>query len=206
MNGVACTTLLEHLKRHPKDDIVTSGGHGKTGSKLFKEFRLACQVGQSRSPVPNSSPVWCDEETGLCEQRSCRDWWRGAHPDSADPRPWLDDRIDYDDLKDACAWLMDTTTSDSDINVLQHHLQEQVDHIRQEYCSPKWVDGYCAPGAKTRHAECTLGNGQYCTHGRVMPKSEMNETSEWQDPFPENPIRTQFNYFVPLLLPESHWP
>jgi len=74
-----CQSLIEYLKEHPEDDIAPGGVHGKAGSKIFTELRKACEVGKTRSPVPNDGPVWCQTDTGLCEQQSCKKWWRKIH-------------------------------------------------------------------------------------------------------------------------------
>mmetsp|Transcript_20010 Transcript_20010/g.55340 ORF Transcript_20010/g.55340 Transcript_20010/m.55340 type:complete len:304 (+) Transcript_20010:200-1111(+) len=94
-----CMDLLNHLRNHPEDDATKSGIVGLSGSKVHTEFRLACQLGKTRSPVPNDSPVWCSDRTKLCEHESCRKWWNDVHLGSEffhtgrrDAHAWVDDR------------------------------------------------------------------------------------------------------------------
>lgn len=184
-----CTSLIDYLRGHPADDLGTGGAHGAVGSKIYNELRLACQVGRTRSPVPNDSPVWCDATTGLCEQSSCRKWWHAVHPEKLNPKPWVDDRDEYDDLRDACGWVGEARPRPPELDELQRRLQADVQRLQTQYCSPKLVEGYCARKAPAaRHADCVLQTGQHCLHGLVLPHTEEDVTAQWRERFEEKPV------------------
>merc|ERR1712216_654913 len=100
------------------------------------EFRIACQVGEKRAPVPSDEPTWCDESTGLCDVASCRNWWRKAH--EGKPEPWIDDREEYDFLKEACHWIKDDPIPGQELNEYQHFLQEKTLADKQQFCNGNW--------------------------------------------------------------------
>jgi len=184
----SCHSLLAFLQQHPEADTYNEGFHGKAGSKMYNELRGACQVGKTRSPVPNDSPVWCDDLSGLCEQKSCRQWWRQAHGGRVDTKPWVDDRLEYDDLRDACSWIETDRHQPGEIDEYQRSLEVEQTQRRQQFCSPRWVEGYCTGKEKPRFAECVLKTGQRCKKGLVVPGSEQDETSNWEEPFKEPPV------------------
>jgi len=198
-SGGACSSLIGHLQDHPEDDSMPGGGHGKAGSRVWHELRRACEIGKTRSPVPNDSPVWCDAETGLCEQKSCRLWWRDAHEGRPNPRPWVDDREEYDDLREVCASITKDKPTSQELNEYQHKLLDEVARRKEQFCSPRWVEGYCSSGeGRKHHAECILATGQRCKNGLVLPKSEQDETGGWKEAFEEKPVEEAAA--PPLLL------
>lgn len=202
--GGACSSILGHLQEHPEEDVVPDGSHGRAGSGIYDEISRACQLGRSRAPVPNDEPVWCDDLTGTCERKSSREWWAAAHPKGKKGKPWVDDREAYDDLKEACSWIANPQPSDSEINELQSRLAREVDHLHEEYCSPKWVEGYCSAGSGAqgkRHEKCILESGQHCRHGLVVPGTEMDDTFRWKEPFPEHPVHVTAMPPLLSLLP-----
>eukprot|EP00927_Polykrikos_kofoidii_P050225 TRINITY_DN44148_c0_g1_i1.p1 TRINITY_DN44148_c0_g1~~TRINITY_DN44148_c0_g1_i1.p1 ORF type:complete len:484 (-),score=65.86 TRINITY_DN44148_c0_g1_i1:82-1473(-) len=191
-----CNSLISYLRDHPEDDITTDGFHGKAGSKVYNELRLACEVGRTRSPLPNGSPVWCSESTKLCEQKSGRQWWREAKGKRIqgvvkDPGPWVDDRSEYDDLKDACGWISFHRPSAVELDRFQRKLQRDTDREKEQYCSPRWVEGYCAPQTGHEFGECHLPGGRFCRRGIVSPGSNLNHTAAWAEEFPNSPLQHQ---------------
>lgn len=175
-NG-GCKTLLEHFRRHPEDDAGEGGVHGKAGSGAYTEFRLACAVGENRTPVPNDSPVWCDSVTGVCEQPSCRKWWRAIHAGPKkpgqvppEPDPWHDDRPAYDELKDICAWTKSSRPSMRDMDDYNKQLTDRVSRMKDEFCVPRWIEGYCEP--------------------KSAASSDLNTTANRGERFPERPVRS----------------
>jgi len=185
-----CSSLINYLREHPEDDITKDGFHGKAGSKVYQEFRLACEVGKSRSPVPNDSPVWCSERTGLCEQKSCKHWWRDAHMHQIDEstgevKPWIDDRSEYDDLKDACSWVSFHRPSPAELDKYQRSLEKKVEKTQDQYCSPKWIEGYCEAKPEHLYDECHVPGGKMCKDGIVMQQSDLNHNAGWTEEFPE---------------------
>jgi len=202
----SCINLITHLREHPDEDVDAAGTHGKVGSTLYKEFRLACQVGKTRAPVPNDSPVWCDEVSGLCEKKSCKKWWGEVHPEALKPRPWVDDRIEYNSLRSACEWIEDKPPSDAEINAAQHQLQRQVDQLHEEYCKPKWVEGYCESGDNARkHADCKIDDSSHCKKGLILPGSEQDATANWEEKFKNPPVRLNM-LFHPAVVAWSPRP
>merc|ERR1712217_886844 len=175
--------------------IGGAGQHGKVGSKVYNELRKACQVGKTRSPVPNDSPVWCDTSTGLCERKSCRKWWKEAHEGmfNGPAEPWVDDRIEYEDLKDACAWVEGHRPTLADLNDYNRTVTKEVVKEHDEYCHPKWIEGYCGPNkSPARHGACTLPTGQHCKRGIILPNSEQDELANWEEPFKEAPVNVKY--------------
>lgn len=136
-----CQSLIEYLKDHPEEDMAPGGMHGKVGSKAYTELRLACEVGKSRSPVPNDGPVWCQTDTGLCEQKSCKKWWKTQH--AGKEEPWKDDRLEYDDLKEVCNWIEHKKPTSRELNKYQTAVQEETLDDKINFCRPKWINGYC---------------------------------------------------------------
>lgn len=190
----ACSSLLGYLREHPEGDIGSGGSTGRAGSQLHDELRLACQVGKTRAPVPNDSPVWCHD--GSCEQPSCRAWWKVIHPDQAMPKPWVDDRIEYDELKDVCSWFEKSRPSSTELNDYQHHIQAAASKLKDQFCSPRWVEGYCGESPTMhRHAECILKTGQRCPHGVVLPDTDLDDTANWEESFKEPKVE-----MVPFLV------
>lgn len=184
-----CMSITWFLKSHPEADDGAMGEHGRGGSAIFDEFRKACEVGKSRSPVPNDSPVWCDETTGLCSYRRCREWWQGINPEIAVPAPWVDDRNEYDQLLEACDWVEQKTPDLDSIKAMQRQLSAKADELKIQYCKPAWVDGYC--GAKQDQGSlepCILENGQQCQAGKVVPHSDDDVTAAWNEFFQEEPV------------------
>ncbi|CAE7238255.1 unnamed protein product, partial [Symbiodinium necroappetens] len=176
--------LLAYLRNFPETDQDATGSHGVLGSKMYNEMRLACEVGKKRAPVPNDSPVWCDNRTQLCERTSCRHWWHEVHPLKAMPQPWVDDRIEYDQLRNLCTAIERPKINAEDLDRYQKTTEAQALHLREEFCRPKWVDGYCEPKSPPRvHARCTLQDGQFCKRGLVKTDSDADITSEWGDAF-----------------------
>lgn len=199
--GDGCSNLLGFMKNYPEADVEPHGSHGALGSELYNEIRLACEVGKTRAPVPNSSPVWCDLSTGLCEQSSCRNWWHDVHPMQVDPKPWVDDREEYDQLKQACTSITRPKYSAADLDKFQRKAEKQALALKREFCTPKWVDGYCEnKRPPTVHAKCTLDNGQYCKQGTVQPGSESNITSTWEEGIKEPPVHVEALPLLPVLL------
>eukprot|EP00441_Pelagodinium_beii_P035366 CAMPEP_0197636352 /NCGR_PEP_ID=MMETSP1338-20131121/11884_1 /TAXON_ID=43686 ORGANISM="Pelagodinium beii, Strain RCC1491" /NCGR_SAMPLE_ID=MMETSP1338 /ASSEMBLY_ACC=CAM_ASM_000754 /LENGTH=339 /DNA_ID=CAMNT_0043208565 /DNA_START=73 /DNA_END=1089 /DNA_ORIENTATION=- len=185
--GEACSNFLSHMRNYPDADLGPGGSQGAVGSDLYNEIRLACEVGKTRAPVPNESPVWCDSATGLCERKSCRSWWRDAHPLAVNPKPWVDDRAVYDQLKQACTNIERSVPKDAELNAFQGKLETTAVALRGEYCHPKWVDGYCKKKAGPEILEeCTLPSGQYCKKGNVKPGSASDITSTWSEGFKEH--------------------
>jgi len=185
-----CQSLLEYLKGHPEDDLAPGNLHGRAGSKVYNELRKACEVGKTRSPVPNDGPVWCDPETGLCEQRSCKKWWSKIHFGAKEP--WIDDRLEYNDLKEACAWMENHTPTSQELNKYQGGVQTASLEQKINFCRPRWIDGYCESGdSKNRFGQCTLQDGKWCKNGQVFPDSENDETSGWAEAFKEKPITVE---------------
>jgi len=203
-NSNGCARLIDHLRTNPDEDLGANGGHGKTGSKIYTEMRLACQVGKSRSPVPNDSPVWCDPSTGLCEQKSCRTWWEKHHDRTSDTRPWVDDREEYEMLSQACGWIGDSSATSSQINKYQQNLENDVEHQKESLCQAQFVKGYCnEAGLLQRYGECIVKTGQYCKNGHILPSSEQDETASWQEHFIEKPVKvncTQLPMLVAFML------
>ncbi|CAL1143978.1 unnamed protein product [Cladocopium goreaui] len=188
--GDVCVNLLSYLRNYPQTDQDANGGHGVLGSKLYNEIRLACEVGKKRAPVPNDSPVWCDNKTKLCERTSCRHWWHEVHPLKAQPHPWVDDRIEYDQLKNICTAIERPQIISADLDRYQKTAEAGALHLREEFCTPKWIDGYCeAKVAPRLHAKCTLENGQYCKKGLVHGGSDADITQEWSDAFKEPAVQ-----------------
>lgn len=186
-----CQGLVQYLKDHPADDIAPGGVHGKAGSNVYSELRLACEVGRSRAPVPNDGPVWCSTDTGLCEQKSCKKWWRKKHFGKNDP--WVDDRLEYDDLKEACSWISHHSPSSREINRYQGLNQEKVLDLKTDNCRPKWIEGYCPDSSaanKPRFGQCTLedGSGKWCKNGRIFANTENDDTGTWKEPFKEKAV------------------
>eukprot|EP00747_Dinoflagellata_sp_TGD_P169114 gnl/TRDRNA2_/TRDRNA2_197225_c0_seq1.p1 gnl/TRDRNA2_/TRDRNA2_197225_c0~~gnl/TRDRNA2_/TRDRNA2_197225_c0_seq1.p1 ORF type:complete len:364 (-),score=57.27 gnl/TRDRNA2_/TRDRNA2_197225_c0_seq1:54-1145(-) len=177
----ACQDVIDMLRKAP--EATRNIG----GSKVFAELSAACEVGDSRSPVPNDEPVWCDKTTGLCEQKSCRDWWNLRYGKES---PWKDDRIAYDDLKDACAWVKKAERPKPEtLNAMQYHLQDDARKLKEQYCSPKWVEGYCGNHKKKqKFSECQLEGMKYCKHGRLLSDETAVQSSKdigWKEPFAE---------------------
>eukprot|EP00913_Durusdinium_trenchii_P015829 g14875.t1 len=145
-------------------------------SKVYNEIRLACEVGKKRAPLPNDSPVWCDDKTKLSCRSSCRHWWHEVHPLKAMPQPWVDDRIEYDQLKNICTAIERPQIIPQDLDRYQKQAEAAALHLRDEFCTPKWVDGYCEVRTPPKvHAKCTLENGQYCKKG--LRRARTNEVS-----------------------------
>lgn len=191
-----CKALLEHFRKHPEDDLGAADTHGKAGSGVYTEFRLACEVGETRSPVPNDSPVWCDSASGVCEQPSCRKWWQKVHegllePGQKEPDPWTDDRPAYEELKNICSWTKTSRPSLRDMDNYNKMLDKTAARMKHEYCVPRWIEGYCEPKPRTRYAHCTLANGQHCENGFISAETpDLNMTTSWSGRFPERPIRS----------------
>eukprot|EP00928_Gymnodinium_smaydae_P027690 TRINITY_DN21327_c0_g1_i2.p1 TRINITY_DN21327_c0_g1~~TRINITY_DN21327_c0_g1_i2.p1 ORF type:complete len:462 (-),score=96.55 TRINITY_DN21327_c0_g1_i2:750-2018(-) len=186
-----CSTLVTYLQGHPDDDKTPGGGHGNVGSKVWNEFRLACLVGRTRSPVPNDSPIWCSLRTGLCEQVSARDWWKEIHErlhPGMHAAPWVDDREVYDELKEACAWTSRTGIKNADLLEYQHDITIKSMKDKEEFCGPKWIEGYCEDQAKMKFGECHLAGNKLCKRGLVSPGSDLNEQAGWHEEFPEPPL------------------
>eukprot|EP00930_Biecheleria_cincta_P102870 TRINITY_DN94706_c0_g1_i1.p1 TRINITY_DN94706_c0_g1~~TRINITY_DN94706_c0_g1_i1.p1 ORF type:complete len:359 (-),score=73.55 TRINITY_DN94706_c0_g1_i1:2-1078(-) len=199
--GDGCANLLGFMKNYPEADIQPHGGHGALGSELYNEIRMACEVGKTRAPVPNSSPVWCDTSTGLCEQTSCRNWWHDVHPLQVDPKPWVDDRVEYDQLKQACTSIMRPKYTAADLDKFQKKAEKEAVALKREFCTPKWVDGYCeSKKPPVIHAKCVLDSGQYCKQGTVQPGSESNITSMWEEGIKEPPVQVEALPLLPVLL------
>jgi hypothetical protein len=195
-----CQSLLEYLKDHPEDDVAPGGQHGKAGSKVYTEFRKACQVGKTRSPVPNEEPVWCQMDTGLCEQKSCKKWWRSVHHGLTEP--WVDDRVEYTDLKEVCNWIEHNKPTPQELNVYQRKVQSDTIDEKSTFCRPKWIEGYCENKSdKPRFGQCTLQDGKWCPHGRVFPNSEQDDTANWQEEFKEKTVTVEKQVMPELLLP-----
>jgi len=191
-----CQSLIEYLRDHPEDDLAAGGSHGRAGSKVYNELRKACEVGKSRSPVPNDGPAWCDPETGLCEQKSCKKWWSDKHHGHA--VPWVDDRTEYDDLKETCNWIEHVKPTSRELNKYQLKVQDDTLQDKINFCRPKWVDGYCErKGDKPRFGQCTMEDGKWCKAGRVFPDSEQDDTAEWSETFKEKPVTVEM---APPLL------
>jgi len=195
-----CQSLMEYLKEHPEDDLAPGGIHGKAGSRVYNELRKVCEVGKSRSPVPNDGPVWCQTDTGLCEQKSCKKWWRKVHNGKAEP--WLDDRIEYDDLKEACSWIEQKKPTSRELNAYQKKVQEQTLDDKVNFCKPRWIEGYCErKSSRPRFSQCTMENGKWCKHGRVFEGSDLDETAEWKESFKEKPVTVEKQIAPLLALP-----
>mmetsp|Transcript_20009 Transcript_20009/g.55334 ORF Transcript_20009/g.55334 Transcript_20009/m.55334 type:complete len:376 (+) Transcript_20009:200-1327(+) len=204
-----CMDLLNHLRNHPEDDATKSGIVGLSGSKVHTEFRLACQLGKTRSPVPNDSPVWCSDRTKLCEHESCRKWWNDVHLGSEffhtgrrDAHAWVDDRQDYDALASFC-WLVENRPrlSEFELHHLQTKLAEQTALDKEQYCKPRWIEGYCEKKYHHRYAECKLPSGQLCKQGLVIPNGKFTDTHKWAELFPEEDIdKEAFEQGPPVLL------
>lgn len=199
-----CQSLLEYLKDHPEDDVAPGGMHGKAGSKIYNELRLACEVGKTRSPVPNDGPAWCSMDTGLCEQKSCKKWWRKVHMGKLEP--WVDDRLEYDDLKEVCNWIEHSKPTSRELNKYQTKVQEETLKDKINFCKPKWIEGYC-PKTKDapRFGQCTMEDGKWCKHGRVFGDSDggpsdLDDTARWEEPFKEKPVTVEGASMPPLLL------
>jgi len=196
-----CQSLLDYLKDHPEDDVAPGGQHGKVGSKVYTELRKACEVGRTRSPVPNDGPVWCQLDTGLCEQKSCKKWWRQVHHGKAEP--WVDDRIEYNDLKEACHWIYNERPTPQELNKYQQQVQEKTLDEKINFCRPKWIEGYCVHKKdKARYGKCTMEDGKWCPHGRIMPGSEMDDTANWKELFPEKKVTVEKG-MMPSFAPPS---
>eukprot|EP00929_Paragymnodinium_shiwhaense_P079589 TRINITY_DN41489_c0_g1_i1.p1 TRINITY_DN41489_c0_g1~~TRINITY_DN41489_c0_g1_i1.p1 ORF type:complete len:407 (-),score=113.19 TRINITY_DN41489_c0_g1_i1:158-1378(-) len=198
-----CSSLIDYLRDHPEDDLTADGFHGRAGSRVYDEFRQACEVGKSRAPVPNNEPVWCSERNGLCEQKSMKQWWHDAHIQQIDPakgeaEPWVDDRSEYDDLSDACNWVSYHRPSSAELDRYQRQLQKIVEVDKEQYCSPKWVEGYCESKPKHYFDECHLANGQMCKRGIVNPGTDLDGTANWKEEFPEKPLAQQQSAPEPL--------
>lgn len=186
-----CQSLIAYLKDHPEDDLAPGNMHGKAGSKVYTELRKACDIGKTRSPVPNDGPVWCDPETGLCEQKSCRKWWRKIHLGAKEP--WIDDRLEYNDLKEACSWIENHTPTSRELNKYQGGVQTASLEQKINFCRPRWVEGYCesTKDSKHRSGQCTLKDGKWCKNGQIFPDSENDDTSGWAEPFKEKPVTAE---------------
>lgn len=196
-----CQSLLGYLKDHPEDDLAPGGIHGKAGSQIYNELRQACEVGKSRSPVPNDGPAWCQLDTGLCEQKSCKKWWRNLHLGKIEP--WVDDRLEYDDLKEVCNWIEHIKPSSRELNKYQHMVQEDTLDDKLNFCRPKWIEGYCErKHNKPRFGTCTMEDGKWCKHGRVFGDgpSDLDDTATWSEPFKEKPVTVDKALVPPLLL------
>jgi hypothetical protein len=199
-----CQSLIDYLKEHPEDDIGPGGAHGKVGSKIYDELRLACEVGKTRSPVPNDGPAWCHVDTGLCEQKSCKRWWRRAHGSKSEP--WVDDRVEYDALKEACSWIEKSRPTSRDLNKYQKKVEESAIQEQIDFCRPKWVEGYCSNTKDVpRFGQCTLSDGKWCKNGRIFSSdsggsSNLNDTGRWEEPFKESPVSVENGSMPPLLL------
>lgn len=182
-SGGNCSSLLAYFRNHPGEDAT------HTGSQVFDEIKNACQVGKSRAPVPNDSPVWCDEN-GVCEQPSCRKWWAEHIPAVKNPRPWHDNRSEYDALKDTCGWVENTPPTTAELNRIQRQLKEDANQIKGQFCAPKWVDGYC--GAQEDTADTS--------------KSDFNSTRAWKELFEEAPITVSSSAALlsAAVLPVAH--
>lgn len=202
-SGNECPNLINYFRLHPEADVGAMGEHGRAGSEVFSELRMACEVGRTRSPVPNNSPMWCDNSTGLCAKRSCRQWWSEANPEQVEPRPWIDDRIEYQDLRDACAWVESKPPLAEDIKEFQRKLDMVGDDKKIQYCTPKWVDGYCPTKNLIEfHEPCILGTGQQCSNGIVIPSTEEDDTANWAEGFKEPTIKiTMMPFIAPSLMP-----
>lgn len=194
-----CNSIINYLKDHPEDDVGFGGQHGKAGSKVYNEMRKACEVGKTRSPVPNDSPVWCFESTGLCEQRSCKTWWRKVHEGASEP--WVDDRVEYDHLKKACEWIENYTPTTAELSEKHRKLQEKTLKEKTDFCQPKWVEGYCPHLAHIeKFGLCTLKDGTSCPRGRIFPGTEEDETENWKELFPETEVDVEESMPWPALL------
>jgi len=193
-----CQSLLQYLKEHPEEDLAPNGIHGKAGSNVYTELRKACEVGRSRAPVPNDGPVWCDMETGLCEQKSCKKWWRKLH--SGKNVPWVDDRAEYEDLIQACDWIHQITPSSQELNKYQLAVQADTLDDKINFCRPRWINGYCERTIdRPRYAQCTMQDGKWCKHGKVFENSDLDDTAGWKEPFKEKPVTVEKALMSPLL-------
>jgi len=182
-----CSSLINYLRDHPEDDVGAGGQHGKAGSKVFNELRKACEVGKTRAPIPNDSPVWCFESTGLCEQRSCKTWWRKVHDGASEP--WVDDRVEYDQLKNACDWIENKEPTNAELDKYQREVKEKALQDKMDFCVPKWIEGYCPHKAHVeKFGECELKDGASCKHGRIFPGTEEDATEDWKEIFPEEEV------------------
>jgi len=193
-----CQSLIEYLKDHPEDDVAPGGVHGKAGSQIYTELRLACEVGKSRSPVPNDGPAWCQLDTGLCEQRSCKKWWRKIHEGKLEP--WVDDRNEYDDLKEVCNWIEHKTPTSRELNKYQLKVQNDTLDEKLHYCHPRWIEGYCPKKkGKPDFGQCTMEDGKWCKNGRIFEDSDLDETATWEEKFKEKKITVEGGWMPPLL-------
>ena len=124
------------------------------------------------------------------------------HKGRARPPPWVDDRVDYDDLRDVCAWVKNSRPTNEELDEYQHKLLDEVAKTKEEYCSPRWVEGYCKTEAPaTRRAQCILKTGQRCERGVVMPGSENDDTSDWAERFEEAPVQVEVAPLAVCLPP-----
>jgi len=185
-----CSSMISYLKEHPEDDRTKDGAHGKAGSGVYNEFRIACDVGKSRSPVPNDGPIWCSVRTGLCEQPSCRKWWEAIHHQfHHHPEPWVDDRSEYDDLREVCNWIHDKAMSSAEVDVYQRKLAKEVKKLKHEYCHPKWIEGYCEKKVDNHfYEECHLAGNRMCHRGIVSNGTDLDSNKGWTEEFPEAPV------------------
>ncbi|CAE7303680.1 unnamed protein product [Symbiodinium sp. KB8] len=114
------------------------------------------------------------------------------------PSHGVDDRIEYDQLRNLCTAIERPKINAEDLDRYQKTTEAQALHLREEFCRPKWVDGYCEPKSPPRvHARCTLQDGQFCKRGLVKTDSDADITSEWGDAFKEPPVQVGL---MPWLL------
>ena len=161
-----CGALLSHLREHPTDAET----HGAVVSRVYDEFQRSCHVGATRAPVPNDSAVWCDPASGLCAEKSCRQWWNTLHHGhkgvGTRQRVWVDNRVEYDALKETCALVTIAKRSTKELDEYQHSIYDEAAQRRSEDCHPRWVQHSAGDHVTRSPTE----------HG-------------WREPLPEKPIR-----------------
>merc|ERR1712061_554417 len=81
----------------------------------------------------------------------------------------------------------------NELNEYNRKVADEVFKQHEEYCHPKWIEGYCGESKEApRHTECTLPTGQNCKRGIVLPNSEQDELANWEEAFKEKPVEVKF--------------
>mmetsp|Transcript_20010 Transcript_20010/g.55341 ORF Transcript_20010/g.55341 Transcript_20010/m.55341 type:complete len:262 (+) Transcript_20010:492-1277(+) len=115
-----------------------------------------------------------------------------------------------------CTWVVNSSTlggetlmlgwmtarlSEFELHHLQTKLAEQTALDKEQYCKPRWIEGYCEKKYHHRYAECKLPSGQLCKQGLVIPNGKFTDTHKWAELFPEEDIdKEAFEQGPPVLL------